>query len=92
MREYSPERVILFGSYAYGEPTRDSDVDLLVIKATSDRPFDRALTLRRLLRGTEREVPIEFIVLTPQEVDERLAAGDSFLDMVLRRGVVLHAS
>lgn len=92
VRDYGPERVVLFGSYAYGEPTADSDVDLLVVKATSERPFDRALKVRRLLRGTERRVPIEFIILTPDELDERIAAGDPFLSMVLRRGVVLHAA
>lgn len=40
-KEYQPRKIILFGSYAYGEPTQDSDVDLLIIKNTDKRPIDR---------------------------------------------------
>lgn len=92
VREYDPERIVLFGSYADGAPTRDSDVDLLIVKATTERPFDRSLRVRRLLRGTEIAVPIDLLILTPEEVELRLARGDAFLDTILRRGVVLHAA
>ena len=38
---YSPQKIILFGSYAYGEPDEDSDIDLLTIKDTNKRPIER---------------------------------------------------
>jgi len=47
--EYAPHKVILFGSYAYGVPGRDSDIDLLIIKETSERFIDRWATVQRIL-------------------------------------------
>ena len=51
IEEYTPEKVILFGSYAYGDPDPDSDIDLLIIKETSDRFLDRWVTVQRILTG-----------------------------------------
>ena len=51
---YKPQEVILFGSYAYGSPQRDSDIDLLVIKDTNERFIDRWATARRLSWVNER--------------------------------------
>lgn len=92
VREYRPERVILFGSYASGNPDEDSDVDLLIVKETSERPFERLKRVERIVRDRSRRVPIDVLVLTPGELDRRLAAGDAFLNEVMRRGVVLHAA
>ena len=89
---YPPEKIILFGSYAYGQPDADSDIDLLIIKATEERFFDRLHTVRRVTAGTHPHIPIEPIVLTPAEVQERLKAGDQFLSEILQRGEVLYAS
>ena len=50
VQQFHPQKVILFGSYAYGQPTEDSDVDLLVIMDTKARPVDRYLRVARLLR------------------------------------------
>jgi uncharacterized protein len=64
---YAPDRIILFGSYAYGTPTEDSDLDLLVIKAgIGSGRTERALAVRRLLRGTG--TPLDILVRTPAEV------------------------
>ena len=52
---YSPLKIILFGSYAYGMPTEDSDIDLLIIKETDKRPIDRWMEVKRLLRDRNRE-------------------------------------
>jgi len=46
--EYQPKKIILFGSYAYGEPNEDSDIDLLIIKNTDKRPIDRWIEVKRL--------------------------------------------
>ena len=88
---YAPQQVILFGSYAYGNPRPDSDIDLLIVKETSERFIDRWVTVRRLLSDSKRMVPLETLVLTPQEVSERLAIGDQFLAEIINKGKVLYA-
>jgi predicted nucleotidyltransferase len=89
---YSPQKVILFGSYAYGDPRPHSDIDLLVIKDTPERFIDRWVTVRRLLSDPTRTLPLEVIVLTPQEVSKRLDIGDQFLAEILERGKILYAT
>ena len=87
-----PEKIILFGSYAYGEPDADSDLDLLIIKKTSERFIDRWVNVRQIVSDPKRSIPFEPIVLTPDEVKERLAIGDQFIEEILTKGEVLYAS
>ena len=89
---YAPQKVILFGSHAYGAPTSDSDIDLLIIKETPERFIDRWVTVRRILSDPKRMVPLETLVLTPQEVSRRLAIGDQFLAEIMEKGEVLYAA
>lgn len=91
-REYQPERIILFGSYAYGTPDRDSDIDLLVIKDTHERPIDRRVAVRRLVSDPKRIIPFEPIVMTPCEIQKRLEIGDQFLREIIEMGEVLYAA
>ena len=84
----SPEKVILFGSHAYGQPTRDSDLDLLVIYQTEERPVERRRRLDQLFKN--RMVPMDFVCLTPREVENRLSGFDPFLEEVLRKGKTLY--
>ena len=90
--KYEPEKVVLFGSHAYGNPQPDSDIDLLIIKDTSERFIDRCLTVRRILSDPTRTTPLEILVLTPQELASGLAMGDQFLEEIIERGQVLHAA
>lgn len=90
--EYAPQKVILFGSYAWGEPGPDSDIDLLIIKETSERFLDRWTTVQCILSGMHRSLPVEALVLTPQEVERRLAIGDQFIAEILEKGEVLYAA
>ena len=89
---YTPQKVILFGSYVYGSPRPDSDIDLLIIKETSERFIDRWVTVRRILSDPKRTVPLETIVLTPQEVSRQLSIGDQILAQIIEKGEVLYAS
>jgi predicted nucleotidyltransferase len=89
---YAPEKVILFGSHAYGTPHQDSDIDLLIIKETHERIIDRWVTVRRILFDPKRLVPLETLVLTPHEVERRLAVGDQFLAEIIDKGVVWYAA
>ena len=83
-----PHRIILFGSHAYGHPTSDSDVDLLIIMESDERPAVRASHISRLLRP--RPFPMDILVRTPEEIRHRLRIGDYFICEVLERGEVLY--
>ena len=90
--EYAPQKVILFGSHAYGEPGPDSDIDLLIIKETRERFLDRWVTAQRILTGTHRALAVETLVMTPQEIENRLAVGDQFIAEILEKGEVLYVA
>lgn len=80
---FHPQKIILFGSYAYGRSTEDSDVDLLVIAEGKDRSIEKAISIRQRLSAP---FPLDLIVRTPQEVKERLHNGDFFLKTILKKG------
>ncbi len=88
---YRPEKILLFGSFAYGTPNRDSDIDLLIIKNTKRRPIDRRIMARSLISDLRGGFPFSFLVVTPQELDGRLERGDQFLQEIISRGEVLYA-
>jgi predicted nucleotidyltransferase len=87
--ELKPEKIILFGSYAYGNPTPDSDVDLLVIMKTQAKEIDRYVAVSNLLYP--RQFPVDIIVKTPQEVQaEFQKKGNFFMREILTKGKVLY--
>jgi predicted nucleotidyltransferase len=88
VRELEPEKIILFGSYAYGNPTPDSDVDLLVVMETNKGDTERHLQVARLLRP--RQFPIDIIVKTPKEIEEALKSSSSFIREIYTRGATLY--
>jgi predicted nucleotidyltransferase len=92
VEDYRPLKVILFGSYAYGTPRQDSDIDLLIIKETRERFIDRFVEVKRLVADSNRRIPFEPIVLTPGEIERRLAIGDQFIQEIITRGKVLYAA
>ena len=87
-RELHPQRIILFGSYAYGVPIPDSDVDLLVIMETDASSQERSWAVSRLL--LPRPFPVDILVRTPDEVKHALANGDFFMRDIVTRGRVLY--
>jgi len=90
--KYNPERIILYGSFAYGAPDENSDIDLLIIKETSERPLDRRVRVRRMVDIRDSSYPaFSPIVLTPEEIKQRLEIGDQFIQEILTRGEVLYA-
>lgn len=89
-RGYEPERIILYGSYAYGKPTEDSDVDLFIVKDTDKRRVDRFVEVSRLIYEPGRRISVSPLVYTPKELEERLSLGDDFVQEVLTKGEVLY--
>jgi predicted nucleotidyltransferase len=83
------QRIILFGSYASGHPTRHSDVDLLIVMPTTQRWHDRIRHIHALF--PERPVPLDVIVRTPQEVRQRLTSYFCpFTRDIVQKGRVLY--
>lgn len=87
VEQFQPQRIILFGSHAYGVPTEDSDVDLLVIMPCQIKEFRKAAEIS--LKVSHR-FPMDLIVRTPDTMKERLAWNDCFLKEIVEKGVVLH--
>ena len=84
--EFGAEKVILFGSYAQGTATQDSDVDLLIVEPFEGRPVDTSVKIRMKLRP---QFPIELLVRTPEKIQQRIEMGDSFIQNILKNGKVL---
>ena len=89
-KEYTPLKIILFGSYVYGNPTEDSDIDLLIIKNTNKNRVDRFITVKKLIYDPQRKIVVSPLVLTPDELSNRLSMGDDFIKDIISRGIVLY--
>jgi len=89
VREYKPEKIILFGSYAYGRPTEDSDLDLLVIKNSSQPRYKRAREIRKYLWGLA-DIPKDIIVYTQKEIDEWGKVEEAFITNIVKKGKILY--
>lgn len=92
IEQFQPEQVILFGSYAYGQPDEHSDVDLLIIKKFDQSPLREAIAVRRAWRPVRASVgslPFDLIVTSPDDHKRRLAHSAGFYDEIVRRGIQL---
>lgn len=89
--ELNPEKIILFGSYAYGNPTPDSDVDLFVVIETNGKNKEMYRAVSKLLYP--RQFPVDIIIRTPKEVEEALQGGIDnafFIREIVKKGKVLY--
>ncbi|OHB29439.1 MAG: hypothetical protein A2X84_01205 [Desulfuromonadaceae bacterium GWC2_58_13] len=87
VREYNPEKVILFGSLASGRGREDSDVDLLVILQFQGSSFRKSLDI---LNRLDPHFPIDLIARRPDETAQRYAQGDPLIREALDKGKVLY--
>lgn len=87
-QEYKPEKIILFGSHAWGKPSENSDVDLFVVKDTSDRRIDRSREVNNIVE--DADFPMDILVYTPKEVDYELWLEDFFVQRIIEKGKVLY--
>jgi uncharacterized protein len=90
--EFHPEKIVLFGSYAYGQPHPDSDVDLLVVMPFEGSPFRQAAVILSHVVRTVGVLPMDLLVRTAEQVQERLHMGDSFMREIIERGRVMYSS
>jgi len=84
---FQPERIILFGSYAWGKPTPDSDVDLLVVLPFQGKNWKMASKIRKQIHPP---FPVDLVVRTSEQLRQRLKQGDGFLEDITRNGKVLY--
>ena len=88
-RKFSPDKIILFGSYAYGTPTEDSDVDLLVVMPFEGKSVYKAIEIEGAVRP---RFAMDLLVYTPQKLRERIAWNDFFLREITEKGETLYAA
>ena len=87
VEKFQPERIILFGSYAYGQPNEDSDVDLLVILPFDEMPVHTAIAIRRQIKSP---FPLDLIARTSEQIQQRLDMGDFFIQDIINKGHILY--
>lgn len=84
---FNPQKIILFGSYAYGKPNEDSDVDLLVIMPFEGRNSQKAIEIRRKIKTS---LPLDLLVRTSKQVRERVKMEDFFMREITQKGKILY--
>lgn len=87
---FAPQRIVLFGSYAYGKPTPDSDVDVLVVMKKARRMWMDAT--QKIYEKVSAGFPVDVIVRDPDFLNERLRKGDTFLEEITSKGRVMYES
>jgi uncharacterized protein len=87
VEKFQPERIILFGSYAYGQPNEDSDVDLLVILPFEEMPVQTAVAIRQQIKPP---FSLDLIARTPEQIQQRLKMGDFFIQDIISKGPILY--
>jgi uncharacterized protein len=86
-RQFKPARIILFGSYAYGTPTDDSDVDLLVVMPYRGPSIHKAV---RISLAPGYRFSTDLLVRSPTEIRKRLSWNDLFIKEIVEKGIILH--
>ena len=86
-KKFNPQKIILFGSYAYGKPAEDSDVDIVVIISFKGRNPEKAT---EIWMATKPRFPIDIMVRKPAEIRKRLKMGDFFLREITEKGEILY--
>ncbi len=85
------KQIILFGSYAYGQPTSSSDIDLLIIKQSSNKPrYKRGSEIRKHLRGMK--LAIDLLVYTEEEIEKWRDVKTSFIANIITKGKILYGT
>jgi predicted nucleotidyltransferase len=87
VEQFHPQKVILFGSYAYGHPTEDSDVDLLVVMETEGNPLYAAA---HIAAAVDHPFPLDILVIRPSDLDFAVQEQNIFETEVMNQGIILY--
>jgi uncharacterized protein len=88
-QEFQPERIVLFGSYAYGTPNDDSDIDILVVLPFKGKAMRKAL---EIIRKINPQIPVDLLVRTPEQVENRINNNDWLMREVFEKGRMLYVA
>lgn len=88
-KAFRPDRIVLFGSYAYGTPNEDSDVDLLVVMPSEGLNHHQAARIRQAI---DADFPMDLIVRADDEIRQRIEWNDFFLKEITEQGIALYAA
>jgi predicted nucleotidyltransferase len=88
-REFQPEQIILFGSYAYGTPNDDSDIDILVVLPFKGKSMRKAL---EIISKINPKIPVDLLVRTPEQVDDRISNNGWLMREVFEKGRALYVA
>ncbi len=89
VENFQPQKIILFGSHAYGKPNADSDVDLLVVMPFKGREIYQAIEIRKKIKTN---VPLDLLVRTAEQVRTRIEMGDFFMREINEKGKILYTA
>jgi predicted nucleotidyltransferase len=89
IEKFHPQKIILFGSYAHGNPRPESDLDLLVVMETKQKPVRQEI---EICQNLDYDFGLDLLVYTPKMLNERIGLGDSFLREIVRDGEVVYES
>jgi len=93
VKNYQPDKIILFGSYAWGKPTEDSDFDLMIVKGDKKSGkegfFEEHKKVGDIIKG---ELAIDVLIHSSEEVEKRLQMGDFFYENIVNKGRYLYGS
>jgi predicted nucleotidyltransferase len=85
---FNPDKIILFGSYASGNPTSDSDLDLLIIQETDLPKHKRSFDIQKALIGSM--IPMDILIYTQNEFEKEMEENFSFLGSAVKTSKVLY--
>jgi predicted nucleotidyltransferase len=88
VKNINPEKIILFGSYAFGNPSEDSDLDILIVKEMKMPRYKRTREVKKHLRGMK--IPIDVIVYTKKEIKKWKGTKTAFINQAIKQGKVLY--
>ena len=89
-KRFNPQKIMLFGSYAYGKPSSESDIDLLIVMNTPLRFHKQSAIIRLALDEMFNvSLPMDIIVRDQEEIEKRVKQGDFFIREILKEGIPL---
>ena len=90
IKEINPEKIFLFGSHAAESADEQSDIDLLIVAPSYERPLERRLKLRRMLSEFDRNIGLDLLVYTPDEFKMLSKETSSFMSSIISRGIKIY--
>lgn len=90
VKEYKPEKIILFGSFAWGKPTKDSDIDLFVVKKSDKSTLEMTKDVYEII--FDKGEAVDVLVYTPDQLEKRKKLGDYFVLNIINNGKLLYVA